>query len=231
MGEFGNNNSYNSAEQLPPTAPNYLPESNGQKFYDYIQPASNAKSKMLQGGVVEYETKPSMQLQNGVTETQTTKYVPLRANIQDSQLRANVQDNGGIPTTCLRIEDQNHLDRDVFRSPFTGQVYHNVFIKESDYAVVQRARATGSMEQVNLYDKTGHLIQPVYAAACGGLFSVNYQPSTVVLNLYESPGMNNQQTYQSANRRGSAAIPESLKQKYEKAKPFVQGLLRQLRSF
>ncbi|MBX9770139.1 MAG: hypothetical protein K2X29_02140, partial [Candidatus Obscuribacterales bacterium] len=64
----------------------------------------------------------------------------------------------------------------------------------------------------------------------GGLFSVNYKPSTVVLNLYDSP-TSNQSTYQRANSRGSAAIPEGLKQKYEKAKPFVNGLLRQLRSF
>lgn len=231
MGEFGNNSSYNSADQMQPREPNPIPESNNSRFNEYIQPSS----RMLQGGVVENAPK-SVPIQTGITESIPRSGAPLQGNVQDSQLSAGIDANGGIPTYCLRIEDQSPLNRDVLRVPTrTGyHDYHNVFMKQSDYAVVQRAKAAAAMgqisnEQVNLYDDTGHLIQPAPAVNIGGYFSVNYKPSTVVLNLYDSPGMNNAPSYTRHNSLGSAAIPGNLKQKYEKAKPFIQGLLRQLR--
>lgn len=236
MGEFEANT---SGEQFPPTAPNYKTESS--PFENYIVQANtgNKKNTVLQGGVSDYEFKTNAQRQNGVTDNQVRNNVPLQGAVRDvevrnnvplqgavrgSEIRTSVTDSGGIPTYCLRIEDQNNLDRDVFRSPFTGQVYHNVFIKQSDYSVVQRAKGAGTTEQINLYDNTGHLITPVYAAAVGGWFTVNFKPSTVVLNLYESPAIN-----QRHNNIGSTAIPEGLKQKYSKYKPLIQGLLKQLR--
>jgi|GEM_PF-6408166 len=234
MGEFGTN-SYNSADKIPPTAPNIQPQQDGGRFGEYILIGDNnrnnngRKNVTLQGGISETGARTGLQGQ-GTRDNTARTTAPLQGNIQDSQLRASVNDSGGIPTYCLRIEDQQkHLDRPVFKSPFTGQVYQNVFIKQSDYDVVQRARQQGSMEQVNLYDNTGHLITPVYAAAVGGLFPVGYQPSTVVLNIFESPNMLAETTNHRSNNKYSAAIPDGIKQKYNKYKPFVQQLIKGIR--
>lgn len=227
MGEYSNNY---SAEQLP-TAPNYHQQQNGERFTDYVLPGHyKSKPVTLQGGVREFGTGAGIQGQ-GTLDKATVPAAPLKGNVQDSQLRLNIQDNGGIPTYCLRIEDNRRdLDRDVFKSPFTGQVYHNVFIKQSDLAIVNQARTVGTREMVNLYDKTGHIICPVLAGAVGGWFPVGYQPSTVVLNIYDAPGMNNQ-TYSATsttNHKHSEEL-QRLKDKYKKCKPFIQGLLNQIR--
>lgn len=231
MGEYGSNY---SAEQLPKTAPDYRQQSNGERFTDYVLPGHyNAKRPvMLQGAVTELGTGAGIQGQ-GSLDKATVPNAPLKGNVQDSQFsqdrqfsqdtqfKLNVQDCAGIPTNCLKIEDNRRdLDRDVFKSPFTGQVYHNVFIKQSDYAVVAQSRTYGSREMINLYDKTGHLICPVLAGAVGGWFPVGYQPSTVVLNIYDSANP-------AANHKQDEL--QRLKDKYKKCKPFIQGLLNQIR--
>jgi hypothetical protein len=222
MGEYGRDYPSYTQDQMPPTAPG-VPTTNQHRFDNYIMPsAQSGKPVALQGGVTEYGART--QIQNGIMDNtaRTARSTPLQGNIQDGQLSTGINDSGGIPTYCLRIEDnQRGLDRDVFYSPLTGRVYHNVFIKQSDYNVVMKAKAQGTREQVNLYDTTGHLIQPVLAGAVGGWFTVDYQPSTVVLNIYDSPSIN--------NGHSASQIPQELKQKFNKFKPFIQRVLNEIR--
>lgn len=213
MADYGIDNPNYAAEQMPPTSPGA--QLNPHRFDQYIMPnVSTSKPVTLQGGVSEYGART--QLQNGVTDNTTRTGVPLQGNVQDGRLRAGVSDSGGIPTNCLRIEDADErLDRPVYATS-PKHIYHNVFIKESDKVIVQRAKAQGTFEIINLYDDTGHIINPVYAAAVGGLFTVGYKQSSVVLNLFESPNPN----------RRAAGIPEELKQKVNKYKPLLQKALK-----
>lgn len=211
MGEF---------EQFPAAAPNYKPESNASRFDKYILPMSNTnrKNTMLQGGVADYESRTNVQLQNGITDNQHQNNQPLQGAVRDSELRTYVNpnsDTNGIYTSCWKISDANSgLNRDVFFDPNSKRTFHDVYLKQSDFP--------GTSQQVNLYDNTGHVITPVYRSCIGGFFQVTVAPAGIT--LYDGP---NYQTRHNNPMQG--AIPDSLKQKYSKYKPMIQGLLKQLR--
>lgn len=186
-------------EQLVGKPINNVPDTNRSRFDQYVLPAGT-NAVMLKGGVAERDT------------TQTAP--PLQGNVKDTEYRAAVNADNGIYTSCWKISDADpRLSRDVFYDPKSRRVFHDVYLKQSDFP--------GTSTTVNLYDNTGHVITPVFRSWIGTLFNVTTTPSSIT--IYDS--LNNETKHD----KSQAAIPDGLKQKYNKYKPVLQGLFKNIR--